>query len=131
MKRWLQKPEQFKIASFWGPVGIVVGFICLLNVFDITATSISFEPTSGITNLIAGGVLIVIGIIMASLAQDKTGWARVGCTTGLAIFFWGIHVLNICKTGLGFWIGWGTIILGIILLGIGFKLAPGFKWSPK
>jgi hypothetical protein len=131
MKRWLQKPESLKIASFWGSVGIVVGFICLLNVSNVTATSINFEPQNGMTNFIAGIILIALGVIIASLAQDKTGWARVGCTTGLSIFFWGIHVFNTYKTGLGFSIGWGAIILGIILLGIGFKLAPGFKWSPK
>ena len=131
MKRWLMKPESLIIARFWGPVGIVVGFICLLNVSNVTATSINFEPKNGMTNFIAGIALIVIGLIIASLARDKTAWARVGCTTGLSIFFWGIHVFNTYKSGLGFGIGWGAIILGIILLGIGFKFAPGLPWSPK
>jgi hypothetical protein len=128
MRKWLQgfkEPKRLRILSFWGPAGIAVGVICILNVFNITAKSISFEPTNGMTNFIAGIVLIILGLAMSLLAQEKVLFARAGLPAGLSLFFWGTHVINIYNTGLGLWIGWGVIILGIVLLGM------AFRWAPK
>ncbi|MDD4877032.1 MAG: hypothetical protein PHQ86_07910 [Dehalococcoidales bacterium] len=121
MRRWLEefkKPNRSRILSFWGPVGIALGVICILNGFSIIEESIAFEAKNGITNLIAGVILLGLGLVMTLLVQEKIGFARVGLTAGLAIFFWGINI--------GFLpFGWIPVTLGII------SLIMGFKWAPK
>lgn len=105
-------------------MGIAAGITCILNGFSITATSLSFQPTSGTTNFIGGIILIVIGLVMWLLVREGVVFARLGLTSGLAIFFFGNHIVNTYKTSLGLGIGWLVMLLGIALLVIGFRHAP-------
>jgi hypothetical protein len=140
MKNWLQtiKTSNYSKAkvitsSFFGPIGMAAGVICIINSFNLTSNSIDFEQSGGMTNFVAGIILLVIGAILAlltailsSLNQDKkVVFARFFIPSGLALFFWGIHVHSIVKTNLGSGVGWGTIVVAIILMIF------GFGWSPK
>ncbi len=69
MSGWLGTLKRQPIASFWGPVGIAAGVICILNVYNITAESMQFEPATGLTNLIAGMVLVILGVFLSLLAN--------------------------------------------------------------
>jgi tetrahydromethanopterin S-methyltransferase subunit E len=92
----LKEKLSYKAAPFWGPVGIAVGIICIINSFNTTATSFfNFESDYGIINIVIGIVVLIIGIILSVINRDKTIIARVGLTTGLSIFFWGISIVNI------------------------------------
>lgn len=121
----LNKPENANVYIFFGPTAIALGFTCLLNVCNITAESISFQPMSGLLNLIAAVVFMVPGAVMLLLVQDKKGvFSRVGLTGGLSMFFWGTRVANTYKTNLGLLIGWLCIILGIAATALGFEWVP-------
>lgn len=127
--RGFKKPEHDRALSFWGPAGIAVGIILILNDVLISAGSISFELKLGIEifNLVLGIVLIVLACLALLLItqEQKVALARVGLTTGVSIFFWGTHVFNTLKTGMGFGVGWAGIIAGIALI------VMGFNWAPK
>ena len=128
MKEWLEefkKPRRYRILSFWGPVGIAIGVVCILSVFQVTAESISFDPKVGLDNFIAGIILTVLGLAMSLLAQKKEVLAGVGLPTGISIFFWGIYVVNTSKIGVGDMIGWLVVMLGLVLIVI------AFVWAPK
>ncbi|PIU55824.1 MAG: hypothetical protein COS87_03960 [Chloroflexi bacterium CG07_land_8_20_14_0_80_45_17] len=50
---------------------------------------------------------------------DKQFWAPIAISSGLTIMFFGIPFTTISR-----WAGWVDIVFGIILLGIGFLIAP-------
>ena len=127
MNKWLKKQKTLRnlqIASFWGPVAVVLAAICFFNAFIINEKSISFEPWNGRVNFIAAIVFFIIGLIFALFAWDKTAFARVGLTVGLSAVFWGSHVVTTDRAGLGMGIGWVVIFVGIISLIVGYKLSP-------
>lgn len=126
--RDFKKPERNRALSFWGPAGIAVGIILILNDVQITPESMSLELKAGIDmfNLVAGIVLIVLGLLALLLItqEQKVALANVGLMIGISIFFWGTHVFNTCKTGIGIGVGWAGIIVGIVLIVMGYNRAP-------
>lgn len=130
MKSWaqgLEKPENRRIVSYLGPVGLAIGAICVLNAFNVAQESIGFRPTSGILNLIAGGVFILLGIVLSLSLREKVVFARAFLPVGLSIFFWGTQVLNTYNAVLAIKLGVG---IGMVVMGITFMVI-GFKWRPK
>ena len=127
--RDFRKPERDRALSFWGPAGIAVGIILILNNVQINRECISFELKAGIEmfNLVAGIVLIVLGLLaLLLIAQEKkVALANVALMTGVSFFFWGTHVFNTLNTPMGFGVGWAGIIVGIVLL------VRGYIWAPK
>jgi len=130
--RDFRNPKRDRALSFWGPAGIALGVILILNNVKIAAESISFELKGGLEmfNLVAGIVLIVLGLLVLLLItqEKKIALARVGLGSGVLIFFWGTHVFNaLYKTNpaIGFGLGWAGIIVGLVLI------VMGYIWAPK
>jgi hypothetical protein len=130
--RDFKRPERDRVLQFWGPVGIAVGITLLLLNVQVTAATINFELKVGLEafNLVAGIVLIVLGLLALLLITqgEKIALARVGLGSGVLIFFWGTHVFNtLYKTNpaIGFGLGWAGIIVGLVLI------VMGYIWAPK
>jgi len=121
-------PRDHKLVSYWGPAGIAIGVSCILNSLSITSKSINYQSSIGITTLIAGIIILILGTIMTyvmyALLKYKETLARLGLTVGMSIFFWGTRVANTYQANYGLLIGWVLIILGIIFI------YGGFIWSP-
>ena len=105
--RDFRKPERDRALSFWGPAGIAVGIILILNNVQINGECISFELKAGIEmfNLVAGIVLIVLGLLaLLLIAQEKkVALANVGLMTGVSFFFWGYSCLQYVEHANGVW----------------------------
>ena len=127
--RDFRKPERDRALSYWGPAGIAVGIILILNNVQISPECMSFELKAGmdIFNLGAGIVLIVLGLLALYLiAQErKIALANVGLMTGVSFFFWGTLVFNMLNKPMGFGVGWAGIVVGIVLI------VMGYIWAPK
>lgn len=127
--RDFRKPERDRAFSYWGPAGIAVGIILILNDVEISTECMSFELKAGmdIFNLGAGIVLIVLGLLALYLIaqEQKIALANVGLMTGVSFFFWGTHVFNTLNNLMGFGVGWAGIIVGIVLI------VMGYIWAPK
>jgi hypothetical protein len=130
--RDFKKPESDRALSFWGPAGIALGITLLLNDVRVTTESMSFELKSGTAMfLFVLGILLIVGGLLALylITQErKVALARVGLANGLLIFFWGTRIFNaLYKTNppVGFGAGWAGIIVGLVLI------VMGYIWAPK
>jgi hypothetical protein len=127
-----RKPERDRALSFWGPAGIALGLTLILNDVQVTTGCISFELKSGTEMFlfVLGILLIIWGLLALYLItqERRVAFARVGLANGLLIFFWGTHVFNaLHKTNpaIGFGVGWAGIIVGLMLIVL------GYIWAPK
>jgi hypothetical protein len=112
---------------YWAPIVIAFGVMVILNSIQVGAGSIGFVQgvPFGIMNLVIAGVLFFVGwMLLKPIRKKKSALAGVALTTGLSVFFWGTHFVYMWKTGLGIGIGFGLVILGCVLLKVGFNNAP-------
>jgi len=74
--------------EYWGPVSIAVGATCLLSLFSFSISSL----VNWIT-LICGLALVILGGCITPHNKNKI-WGRIGITSGLSFFFWGIRIVS-------------------------------------
>jgi hypothetical protein len=113
-----KRKEEYWVSGF--SIVIAMGVMLVLNTFEVTAGSIGFESGVflGILGLVFAGALFLAGWLILQRkvkVKRKTSLGHAGVTTGLAFFFWGSSIIHTWKTDIGYGVGSGVLVVGIVL----------------
>jgi hypothetical protein len=113
-----------KLASFWGPVAVVLSAISLFNAFSLGEHTINVENLNGAIFIILAIVLLIAGLRSCMYLEDKKVFAGAGITVGVSAIFYGGHVVLTVGNCIGYLIDVIVVIIGFIFVRIGIKKAP-------